>query len=105
MKKTIFLFILLFVGFTSFSQEKKTLTATFDGYDGSLYTFMDLEDQVHLFNMVDASVKKNFDLNTDEYLYELFTVTYTEVKDGDGDVLLKIVGLEIQSTDDEDDED
>lgn len=105
MKKTIFLFFLLFVGLTSFSQEQKTLTATFDGFDGNFYIFMDLEDQTHQFTTIDAAVKEYFDLSTDEYLYELFTVTYTEAKDEDGDALLKIVGLEIQSTDDEDDED
>ena len=103
MKKSFFLLFLLFVGLNGFTQDKKTLTATFDGFDGNVYSFMDLEDQVFTFDKIDAAVKKNFDLTTEEFLYELFKVTYISEEDENGDVYNKIVGLEIEATDEDED--
>ena len=104
MKKSIFLLFLLISSSAVFSQTKKSIVATYEGFDGTVYSFVDAEEEYHMFDLLDAAVKKQYNLETEEYNYELFKVTYTETTNEEGDVYLKIVGLEIQASDEEDED-
>jgi hypothetical protein len=103
MKNLILTCFVLFLGTTAFSQSKgnKTVIATYEGFDGSMYSFYDDQEEYFLFDLVDPTVKESFDLESEELHFELFKVTYTEVKNEEGDILFKIIGLEIQSSEEE----
>ena len=78
--KTIFMglfsiFMLVNIGY---SQETKTLTATFDGYEEGIYYFSEGENDFYDFGKINAEVLKKFDLNSEEYHNKKFKITYKE---------------------------
>lgn len=94
MKKLAIVLTLALASFSSVAQEKSSsMTATYDGYDGSIYTFVDEFDEYHLFDEVTNEVLEKYDLSNDVFTYETFEITYVTTKNGDGDVLLRITNL------------
>ena len=67
--KTIFmgLFSICMLVNIGYSQETKTLTATFNGYEDGIYYFSEGEDDFYDFGKINAEVLKKFDLKSEEY--------------------------------------
>ena len=103
MKKVNFVAMLLFLcAFTSFAQDKQTMTGMFEGHNGTAFSFSYGDDEYIYFNECDKEVLKEFDLYGDDLLYEMFTVTYITEENEDGDPILKIIGLVHIPSEDED---
>ena len=78
--KTIFMglfsiFMLVNIGY---SQETKTLTANFEGYEEGIYYFSEGENDFYDFGKINAEVLKKFDLKSEEYHNKKFKITYKE---------------------------
>lgn len=102
MKKAILTFVLICAAAISFGQDTK-IEATYNGFDGTYYTFTDANDEYYEFTSCSPSVLKQFDLHSEELLYEYFVVVFTKIKDEDGEETLEIKSLSIV-IDEEDEE-
>ncbi|MEX1000517.1 MAG: hypothetical protein WDZ35_00230 [Crocinitomicaceae bacterium] len=84
----------------SFAQELK-IEATYNGFDGTFYTFSDLNDEYYEFSSCAPSVLKEFDLQSEEHIYQYFAVTYVRVEDEDGTYRFEITQLSLVEEEEE----
>ena len=102
--KAIILLGLMMVGLGSFAQEDEGVTAYYQGFKDSGYQFMDENEEIITFNKIDAELVEDFGLKTDEYVGELFYITYKVVKSPSGEIL-EVTSLEFIYVDEEEDYD
>ncbi|MBD3636411.1 MAG: hypothetical protein HUJ25_03640 [Crocinitomicaceae bacterium] len=100
-KVSLIAFIFLLCSFSLQAQEKKKITAMFEGYDGVSYSFSYGDEEYIFFDECADNVLKEFDLSSDEFMYEDFVVTYVVSKNEDEDETYKIVDLLHVKTDEE----
>ena len=79
------LFSIILLVNIGYSQETKTLTASFDGLDEGIYYFSEGEDNTYDFEKVNEDVLKKFDLKGEKYHNKKFKITYKEEKGTDKD--------------------
>lgn len=98
MKKAALLFTLL-IGFSigSLAQSgTKKVYAQYQGYDDTFYGFMDGNEDFIEFVDCDKAVLAKFDLKSEQYESEFFTITYVESTDEDGDTIWIIKALVLE---------
>ena len=95
MKKTIM--TLAFIATTLgsvFAQDSKKVNAQYQGYDGSVYSFIDENNDYYDFERCPATLVKSFDLEGESHFDDYFMVTYVIKKNEGGDVYYEIQKLE-----------
>lgn len=99
--KTIFITLvsLVFTAYTSINQEQITVDVTYDGYYDGTYGFTtvtededDFGDTIE-FKTISKELLKKYDLKTDAYDYQSFTITYVEEANGNN-TLVNIIKTE-----------
>ncbi len=103
MKTTIAFLGMILTSTVLFAQSTQTLTAQFQGYDGEVYMFADGED-FYDFHSCAKTVLTTYDLTSEEFVDEVFKISYTIKTDEDGDETWNIQKLEVIEIMDEDEE-
>jgi hypothetical protein len=103
MKKVVLLFTLM-IGFslgTLAQAGNKKVVAQYQGYDETSYGFLDENEEFIEFADCDKTVLAKYDLKTEQYINEYFTVTYSISENEDGDVIWTITEAIIEEVMDE----
>jgi hypothetical protein len=74
--KTLLIAFFTLVSFTSI-QDKKTITATFDGIENEAFYFSDDTDTVHVFDAISDETSKKFDLKNEKFIGQNFKISYS----------------------------
>ncbi len=105
MKTILIAFITLFLSTNAIIQDKITVDVTYDGYYDGLYSFTTITDDEDdfgdtiEFENISAELLKKYDLKSDTFNGEEFTITYSEdtIEEDDEEVttykLLNIIKL------------
>ncbi|CAL2078729.1 hypothetical protein [Tenacibaculum sp. 190524A02b] len=81
--KTVLLALFSIIMFTtSYGQESKILTATFDGHEDGVYYFSDNDDD-YSFEKIEPEAVKAFDLKNNSFLNKTFKVAYKTEEEED----------------------
>ena len=75
-KLMILLFTMASFAFVNQQEEKLTIKATFDGFEEGIYYFTDEEDNSFYFESVSKEAIEKYNLLKEEFLGEMFKVTY-----------------------------
>lgn len=87
--KSLFIAALLFLG--AVTQDKTTIEVTYDGYYEGVYSFTTITDdeddfgETIEFENISDEILKKYDLNSETFVDEEFTITYIKEIDDDGD--------------------
>lgn len=80
-------------------EDVKIITATFNGFENGIYTFIDTDKETHYFNRIEDSVSENFDLTGLDFVGDNFKISYKigleETKTDKKDILHIIVSLNL----------
>ena len=103
MKIVFFMFLSLaaFLEVPATQDADLVVEATYNGYMGGNYTFVDADGSVYEFSEIDSEAAKKYDLDAEDFVGKDFTVTYTidtafDENDDEYDIYV-IVDLELRN--------